>query len=269
LESEVARLSDYMTDTQSILRDYSGMFNAEAQLVRWINEARRQCAQRTGCVRRLVSGQSAFGASAQPNFAIPGAMQPGALPGATPAGTVAGAASNSLQTIPGVERYPFQGFFNPYAQAQYAGIEGIIDVNNLSVNWGGAVRPSLAWMAWEDLQAYARAYATLVTSYPYYWSVMDDGENGEIWMFPAPSTTGDIEVDAYCRPKPLYTDDDYDAIPPGFSNSVKFLAAALAFMTSGRLTQAQMMEQEFASRLASGRVAADHGKTSQYYWSSF
>lgn len=265
----MARLSDYMTDTAALLRDYNFQFNSATQVQRWVNESRRQVAQRTGCVRRLVTGQSAFGASAQPGIFVPGAAQPGALPDPSPAGTVAGAAANSLQTIPSVERYPFEGFFNPYARAQYAGVEGIIDVNSLSVNWGGAVRPTLAWMAWEDLQAYARAYATLVTSYPYYWSVMDDGENGEVWMFPAPSTTGDIELDAYCVPKALYSDNDYDAIPNGFSNSVKFLAAALAFMSSQRYVQAEKMEQEFAQRITTSRTAADRGKTPNFYGTSF
>lgn len=264
----MARLSAYLQDTASLLRDNSYQFTAKNQLTRWVNEARRQVAQRTGCVRRLVSGQSAFGASAQPGFFTPGAAQPGALPGASPGGTVQGAASNSLQTISGVERYPYQGFFNPYAQQQYAGIQGIIDINALSVNWGGAVRPTLAWMPWEDLQAYGRAYATLVTSYPYYWSCMDDGENGEVWMFPAPSTTGDIEVDAYCVPKDIYTDDDYDAIPPGFSNSVKFLAASLAFMSSQRYQQAQIMEGLFTERMGTGRAAADRGKVPNMYWTS-
>lgn len=265
----MARLSDYLTDVASLIRDYSWQFNSETQAIRFVNEARSQVAYRTGCVRRLVSGQSAFGASAQPGFFVPGGAQPGALPDPFPAGTVAGAASNTLQTIPGQERYPVQGFFNPYARAQHAGIEGIFDINSLSVNWGGAVRPTLNWMPWEDLQAYARAYATLVTSYPYFWSVMDDGENGEVWMFPAPSTTGDIELDAYCVPKALHSDNDFDAIPSGFSNGVKFLAAALIFMSSQRYVQAEKMEQEFQNRLVTSRTAADRGKTPGFYKTSF
>lgn len=265
----MARLSQYVSDTLALLRDQSAQFNSKSQIVTWINESRRQCAQRTGCVRRLVSGQSAFGASAQPGFFVPGGAQPGALPGAFPGGTVQGAASNSLQTIPGQERYPYVGFFNPYAQAQYDGIQGIIAINSLSVNWSGAVRPTLAWMPWEDLQAYARAYATLVTSYPYYWSTMDDGENGEVWMFPAPSTTGDIEADAYCVPKDLYTDDDYDAIPGGFSNSIKYGAAELAYLTSQRFQQAQIMGRMFAERLGIARTAAEPGATPNFYTTNF
>ena len=261
-------LSWYIEDTSSLLHDYNLLFMPQVQLVRWINQARRELAERTGCIRRLVTGQSAFGASAQPGTAVPGGMQPGALPGSFPAGTVTGAASNSLQTIPGQERYPYQGFFNPYLQAQYAGVDSVIDAADLAVNWGGAVRPALYWLPWGDFQAYARAYATLVTSYPYYWTTYNDGEFGEIWMFPAPSTTGDIELDAICVPKFLYSDADFDAIPDSFRDAVKFKAASLAFMGSYRYLNSQVMENMFAERLGLTNVAVDRGKTTSYYSSS-
>jgi hypothetical protein len=265
-------LTTYLNDTKALLHDQSSLFTSTSQLIRWVNEARRSCAKRTGCIMRHVTGQSAFGASAQPGSFVPGGAQPGALPGAVPASSglaVAGAAVNSLQTIPGQERYPYVGFFNPYVQQTYAGVKGIIDVASCSVNWGGAVRPSLAWLPWEDLQAYARAYSTLVTSYPYYWSVLNDGEVGEVWLFPAPSTTGDIELYAYCVPKDIYTDDDYDAIPEQLHESIKFLAASLAYMTKQQYAQAQVMEGMYAERAGIAHVAVDRGKTPSYYWSAF
>ena len=265
---KMARLSNYLSETADLLHDQSFLFTSKNQLTMWVNEARRQVAQRTGCLRRLVTGQSAFGASAQPGAAVPGGMQPGALPGAFANAASVGASQNACQTIPNQERYPYQGFFNPFVQAQYAGIKGIIDTISCSVNWGGTVRPSLSWMPWDDLQAYARAYANLQSSYPYYWSVYDDGENGEIWMYPAPSTYGEIELDTFCVPKDLYTDDDYDAIPGGFANAVKFGAAKLAFLTSYRYAQADVMEGIFAERLGISRVAVDRGK-SNYYGSRF
>ena len=261
-------LAQYLNDTSELLHDQNYLFGSQKQLIRWINEARRQIAQRTGCIMRLVAGQSAFGASAQPGIAIPGALQPGALPGALPAGSVQLAAINTLQTIPGVERYPYQGFFNPYLRQTYAGCHAIIDTISCSVNWGGAVRPTLAWLPFEDLQAYARAYATLVTSFPYYWSVFNDGEFGEIWMFPCPSTTGDIELQATCIPIDLQTNDDFEAIPPGFRNAVKYGAAGLAFLTKFNYAQAQLMMDMMTERLGVGRVAVDRGKVPNYYWTS-
>ena len=201
-----------------------------------------------------------------------GGRAAGALPGAVPASSgsaVANAAVNSLQTIPTVERYPFIGFFNPYVQASHAGVKGIIDVSICAVNWGGAVRPALAFMPWEDLQAYGRAYATQVTSYPYYWSVLNPGENGEIWFFPAPSTTGDIELQAYCVPIDLNSDDDYDAIPDGFKDAVKFGAATLAYLTKQQYAQASVMGQSFLEALGVDGVARDYGKTPNMYWRLF
>lgn len=262
-------LSFYFQDTASLLHDYQYTFVPKAQTQRFINEARRQLAQRTGCIQRLVTGQSAFGASAQPGTAVPGGMQPGAVPGALPAGTVTGAAVNSLQTIPGQERYPFQGFFNPYLQQAYAGCSSIIDVASLAVNWGGAVRPALAWLPWENFQAYCRAYATLVTSFPYYWTVFNPGEFGEIWLFPAPSTIGDIELDAYCIPSDLQTNDDYEAIPPGYRNAVKFMAASLCMLSTYRYQEAAAFEQMFNMRIGTGTVASDRGKIPQFYQSSY
>lgn len=263
-------LSDYIEDTAAILHDQRFLFTSRRQLVKWVNESRRQCAARSGCIARLVTGQSAFGASAQAGAFVPGGAQPGSLPGALPDAAFNNNASvNSLQTIPGQERYPFRGFFNPYLQQAYAGVEGIVDVISLSVNWGGAVRPTLAWMPWEDLQAYARAYATLIESYPYYWSVMNDGTEGEVWLFPPASTTGDIEAYCFCTPKPIYSDDDFDAIPDGYRNAIKFHAASLAFASKRQTAEAEYYDQEFNSRIGVANVQKDRGKTPNMYWQAF
>lgn len=263
----MAKLSDYKYDTLALLHDQNSTFTSQTQLVRWINVARRQVAARTGCIRRLITGQSAFGASAQAGAFRPGAAQPGALPNSFPLASVLNASQSNMQVIIGAERYPFRGFFNQYAAQQYAGIKGIVDVIDLAVNWGGAVRPALAWMPWEDLQAYARSYAVMMESYPYLWSVMNDGEEGEVWLFPTPSFQGDIEADAFCVPTDLYTDNDFDAVPDGFSNAVKYYAARMIYLTSQRFAQAQVMDQLLADQLGVSVTQANRGKTQNFYYS--
>ncbi len=57
-------LQDYIQDCSSLLFDYGLNFTPRAQLIRWINESRRQVAFRTGCIRRHLTGQSAYGAGA-------------------------------------------------------------------------------------------------------------------------------------------------------------------------------------------------------------
>lgn len=257
-------LSFYIQDAQSLLFDSMGLFTPVNQLVRWINLGRRQCAQRSGCIQRMITGQSAFGAGAQPGGIIPGAAQPGALPNAFSLG--GNTPSNSFQTIVGVERYPYQGFANPYLKAQHQGCKAIIDTLAVSVNWGSAVRPTLSWKPYIDLQAYARAYSTLVTSYPYYWSTFNDGENGEVWLFPVPSIPMEMEWQVYAVPNDLYSDDDYDAIPDGFKNAIKFYAAAMSFLGKRQFLNAQIYLNMFTDSIGVARVAVDSGKTPDFYY---
>jgi len=293
-------LSQLLNDTSAILNDMNYSFISPQQLTRWINTSRRNAAKRTGCVRRLITGQSAFGASAQNNVAVPSAAQPGALPGGFSNGTYPngnttygdfnqnynqdynvnysyypnpppyysiayGAINNTCMTIPGVERYPYIGFFNNFLKAQYAGVDKVLDTIACAVNWGGTTRPNLDWMPWDEFQAYCRAYAVLNMSYPAVWSVFNDGPQGEIWMFPVPSQYNEIELDVTCQPLDLIDDTTFDAIPDGFQEALKYGAAAVAFESSGRFAQAQAMEDRFADSLGIARVAVDRGKSRTYY----
>ena len=260
-------LSTYVLDTQLLLHDTGATFTTPATIARYCNQARRQAAQWTGCIQRLISGASAFGASAQPGAFIPGGAQPGALPGSAPNAQVFQTV-NTFQTIPGVERYPFQGFANPYLQAQHEGCNAIMDVATVSVSWGGSVRPTLDFVPWEWLQAYCRAYATLVESYPYYWSTLNDGENGEVWLFPVPSFPMELEWLVYATPMDLADDNTYDAIPAGMRNAIPDGAASYVFLGKQMYGQAQMMEGMFKDRLGIGRVASDRGKIPSFYQSA-
>jgi hypothetical protein len=296
-------LSQLLNDTSALLNDQNYTFISPTQLTRWVNDSRRTAAKRTGCIRRLISGQSAFGASAVAGSAIPSAAQPGALPNPFPGSNTYpnqvsygdfntdynndynvynpnnpatfsstgyfpqayGAVTNSCMTIPGVERYPYQGFFNNFLKAQYAGTAYIYDTITCSVNWGGTTKPALDWLPWDDFQAYCRAYSVLNMSYPAVWSVYNDGPTGEIWMFPVPSQYCEIDLDVSAAPIDLYSDNDYDAIPSAFQEALKYGAAAIAFETTGRYAQAQVMEDRFADSLGIARVAVDRGKTPGYY----
>lgn len=257
------QLSNYLADTTELLRDTSFLFTTRDRMIRWINQARKQVALQTGCIRLLVPGQSPFGAGAQPGSFIPGAAQPGMLPGSAPNATQS-STTNSFNTIPGVEMYPFS-FANSYMQAQYEGVQSIIDVIEISVSWGGE-RPVMNWLPWEDLQAYARSYNIGVFSYPFYWSTNGDGENAQLWMFPGPTTVAEMEWDVFAVPKEIYADSDYDAIPSPFSNAVKYYAAHLAYMTSRQWGSATLMLEHFKENIGISRVASDRGKTPSFYW---
>lgn len=261
------QLGDYITDTRSLLHDSNGQFLSTEQLTRWINSGRNQVAKISGCLRVLVAGQATFGGAVQSGSFIPGAATPGMEIGpATTDTTVLPTANptNRFLTIPGVEKYSYD-YANAYVKKWNAGYQGIIDVIDLAISWGG-IRPSMAWWPWEDLQAYGRSYNIGVTSYPFFWSVMNDGQRGQVWLFPAPSQALDMEWDCTCMPTPIYSDGDYDALPDSFSGAVKFYAAALSYLSSQRPGQAAIMRGEFMDHLGIDRAAADRGKTPDFYW---
>lgn len=255
----------YNQDTRALIRDENAMFISDTQLSRWINEARRDVAKISGCIQRLITGQSAQGASAQAGNMIAGAIQPGSLPDAVSPATYAYTAQNLMQTIPGVERYPYRGFFNQFLNNQYAGLKGVIDMIQLSAQWEATFLPALTWMPWDDFQAYCRAYSNQTTSYPAVWTVFNDGEDGEVWLFPVPSAPCILEANVACVPADIFSDNDYDAIPEGMRDAVKYRAAQLVMLMAQKYAQADVMGQLFASTIGVDVVARDRGKTPNYY----
>lgn len=250
-------LQNYINDTQALLHDTSGLFTPVSQLTRWINQARRQVAYRTACLRVLVAGNAAWGSGAEPGVLTPGA----ALPNQSQGGN---AAYPTFTTIANVERYPF-AYANPIIAQQDSGIKGIVDVFSVAVSWGGA-RPALSWLPWDELQAYGRSFNFGITSYPFYWSTYGDGENGEVWLFPIPTQNLEMEWDTTCVPSELTDDDAKEPLPEAFRPAVKYYAAHLAYVGSQRPSYSQMMLQMFQEILGIGRVASDRGKVRNYYW---
>lgn len=250
------RLSTYLTEFRDLIRDPQGLFVPRDRAIQYINEARATTSLLTGCCRRLIVGQPQFGAGAVPDQAIPSA----ALPNSDPTSTFA--------TIAGVERYPYIGFANGYLNQQFSGLRGICDVISVTVSWGGSVRPSLDWMPFEDFQAYARSNQILVTNYPVLFSVFNDGEAAEVYLFPVPQSANEMEWDVFCTAGPIYTDDQFDAIPAPFGNGVKYYAAMRAYESSGRFGAAQLMRASFEDSNGLRRGAVDRGKVPSRYPSS-
>ena len=251
-------LQRYINDTRLLLRDLQGLFVPEQTIISYVNSARDKVAEHTGCVRRLIYGQAPLGILAVPGSAVPGAFVPG-----TPS-------ANAFATILNTEKYSYD-YANQFLTQLYAGVRGVMDVVDVAVSWG-SFRPALSWMPWEDLQAYARAYNVGIQNFPSIWSTYSEGEFGECWLWPVPSQTGvaagEMEWDAFCWPTPLYTNDDFDAIPTPFRSAVKYYAAYLAHEGAQRVGAADRMLGRFNETLGVSRVAVDRGKTSNFYWNT-
>lgn len=265
----MVQLADYIRDTAEILRDSGMQFTTQAALIRYINLARREIAKRSACMEALVTGQAPFGTSAQAGYAIPGATIPGMLPGSLPNNRnepgAASTTSNGFNTLPGVELYTYS-YANPYLQQQYSGYDKVIYVSDISVSWGGNL-PTLNWMPWPNLQAYARSYNLGMTSYPAVWSQKGVGDRGQVWLFPVPGNIapGTMEWQCVCIPKSLYTNDDFEALPEIYHSSVRYYAARMAYLGQQRTSMAEIMTSLFMDQLELNGVAADWGHAEGYY----
>lgn len=249
-------LQDYQIDTAALLHDSNNLFTSPYQLTRWINQARDRVAEDSGCIRVLVAGQAPFGVAAQAGSAVPG----GAIAGQAPV--------TEFFTIAGQEFYPF-AFGNQTAVAQNRGTRAIVDVQNVAVSWGGSIRPVPNWMPWDQLQAFARSYNIGVFSYPFVWSDSGVGVNNRIWLWPAPSITSEMEWDVTMVPAPLFSNDDFEAIPDPFTGAVKYWAARAAFLSSFRNAQAADMEAEYWKSMTKAASVGNRGRIPDYYadWS--
>ena len=245
------QLSQYITDTQSLLHDNLGLLTPVSQLTTWINEARRQVAYSTGCINLLATGLSPNGNAAQPGSMVPGGFTPGSPP--TP----------PFNTIVNQEKYPFSMAL-AIIQNTNDGIQYVTDITSLAISWG-SMRPALNYMPWDDFQAYARSYNYIVSSYPLVWATDGDGVNANVWLWPVPSQSLEMEWQCRCTPSALVTDSDYDAIPHPFENSVKYYSAYLAYLGTQRPQQAELMLQLWQSSLGRNRAATEHGRVVDWY----
>ena len=251
-------LQDYQIDTAALLHDQSNLYTGLFQLNRWINSARAQVAQDTGCLRALVSGQAPFGTIAQAGTAVPG----GAIPGQPP--------TNGFNTIAGQEVYSY-ALANQYVAQQNRGYGEVIDVFGVAVSWGGSIRPVQNWMPWDELQAYARSYNVGVFSYPFVWSDTGTGSNGQIWLWPAPSNVNEMEWDCFCIPAPLYSNDDFEALPTTHQRAVNYWAASLGKMASNQYEAAAQLKQEYYRKIGTVNASKARARVPDYYsdWGSW
>lgn len=247
-------LATYITQTSRLIRDRSNITTPVDELVDYINQARNDVCRLTACLRCLIAGNAPFGSGATPGLMVPGGFTPG----------IADTTITTFSTIPGVEHYHF-GYAKPYLQAQYKGVDSVIDLIDVAVSWGSASRPVMEWEAFEVLQALARIYSVGVFTYPFKAAKQGDGLNQILYLFPVPSQALEMEWDASCLPKALYTDSDYEAIPEPFNNAVKFRAASYVYMAQNRFGSSELMEEQFTRHCGLDRVASSRGETPSYY----
>lgn len=179
--------------------------------------------------------------------------------------TAVAALSTYVSTFLNQEVYTFASL-NPFAQ-QTPGVASIEGIFSIAVMQGapGAYKPTLFQWPWGSLQAYCRSYSALVTNYPDRWAQYGQGVNGSFYLYPIPSGTYPMDVDAYCLPLALSSDTAPEAIPYPWTDAVPYYAAYLALLNAQRREDAMNMLSDYRMKLTEGRAFATPPVVPSYY----
>jgi hypothetical protein len=171
-----------------------------------------------------------------------------------------------LQTQGFQEVYPFSAV----PLDRFPGVSQIFAVKSISFIYMN-YRYSIPVFSFSTYQAYVRIYPQQYLYVPTAAAQFGQGVAGSLYMYPIPSTFYQMEWDSYCLPFDLFTDDDYEAIPPPWTDAVPYFAAHLAYLGLQNLNAAQYymalyddMVHRYSAYARPGRQINPYGR-----WSAF
>jgi hypothetical protein len=302
-------LFDYLKRVQFLARDTEqGLLNPE-NLINYVNQARREVAMRTQCLRALpptsggietitiTAGGSGY---TNPTVVISAPDSPGAM-AFQPAGSQATAtAIVEAGVIASIDvTYGGSGYFQPTVQITdptgtgaaatpavspilslnayqevynfadiplqtypgYAFVYGIRSVSLIYSNY----RYSLPMYSFSAYQAMIRQYPTQYYYVPTMCCQFGQGATGSLYVYPLPSQQYQLEIDCYCWPQDLQTDQDVEAIPEPWTEAVPYMALHLAYLELQNLNAAEYYRKLFDSKLPMYRNAAQPGRQTNPY----
>jgi hypothetical protein len=151
------------------------------------------------------------------------------------------------KTVTLQEVYPYlqitPGGTNPTAYVPVCatnGINNIIAVKNVSVNWGGyggSNQYTLEQWGFTNYQAFLGFYGPNIRGNPCVWTAFQNS----VRLRPIPSQVVPMQWDCVCSVLDLVNDTTPDALPPVFTDAVKYHAAYLALMNSQNPGNAENM----------------------------
>lgn len=116
---------------------------------------------------------------------------------------------------------------------------GVIAISSSQGNY----KPALGRIDFPGFQASQRIMAGTFQNYPWIFAQLGRGANATIYLFPIPAGVYAMDWITTCEPINLGVDTDPEAIPYPWTEIVPFKAAALAYVTQQRWTDAAEMDE--------------------------
>lgn len=289
-------LSTYLTQTQRLLHDVNAEAYSTTDLTAYINEGRNQLALESESVRFLYGGQgwtitgttngtttvsavSSTQGLAVGQFLFGTNIASGATIAtigvgsftmsiaATGSGSVTIAVQPANLTVVGQEVYPY-----PATGASLAlplGIDGIVQVKSVAVNWGGTQgsqtnQNTLYYIDFTRYQAKCRTLGLQDLGQQYIWT----NYNQQVWTRKIPSQVVGMQWDSACSVTALTgAATDVDALMSPWNDAVKFYAAYLAFLNAQRFDDSDKMFQQYVKFANRARTFAQRSMQPNVYLS--
>lgn len=161
---------------------------------------------------------------------------------------------------PGQEVYNFADF--PLdAFPGYAEVCGVRGVSIIYANY----RYSLPMYSFSTYQSSIRQYPNQYYYVPTMCAQFGQGASGSLYFYPLPSQPYQLEIDCYCWPQDLNTDQDVEAIPDPWTDAVALLAAHYCYLELQNLNSAEYYRKLVDSKLPMYRNAAQPGRNTNPY----
>jgi hypothetical protein len=140
----------------------------------------------------------------------------------------------------GQEEYAFPDF--PFGVD--AGVKSAFAVNTVSViyaNW----RYRLLFYAFSEYQAFIRQFPFQYEYVPTVYTQFGQGADGTLLMYPLPSQQYRVEIDTFCLPADLVSDQSPETLPEPWTDAVPYKAVSLAYEELQNLNAARYFQEKF------------------------
>ena len=259
-------LANYEVQVADLLHDPSNLVWTTTQLDRYINEARRQLAMDTGCLRQLQTAYFTQGVEAYTFGQVTGAaITAGGSGYVTPTVSFSGGGGTGVAATLGVASgavtsITFTNLGSGYTSAPTATVNpvgggsgatvsvGMIQINTYDVLdvhiIYGTLRYATRWYPWSIFSRYFRGNTT-VQQRPVAWATYG---LQQIYMGALPDQTYQADVDTVILPTDI-SGSTVDPIPPVVQDPIKFYAAYLAKNNAQQYGEAGSFAAQYKKRL--------------------
>jgi len=167
------------------------------------------------------------------------------------------------QFTAGQESYPLSAI----NLSMFPGVASVFDVWSISVLYSN-YRYSMILPSFSTYQALLRNFPLQFQYVPFFAAKFGMGTGTQIFFYPLPSQSYQIEMDCICLPSDLTDDQSYDVIPDPYTDLVPFLSCYYGFLDLQNPNMARFYKSEFedwakkyGTYVRPGQVMNRYGRT--------